>query len=108
MRFFGPEYAAGSNVLRLLVIGTIPVVLNTALGQELVSLDRMWWLCAADVLLSALLVLTAWILVPRFQAAGLATAHLISFAIVAAMLFVVARIRLRQVRFAPALKCSTS
>jgi O-antigen/teichoic acid export membrane protein len=108
MRFFGPEYAAGSNVLRLLVIGTIPVVLNTALGQVLVSLDRMWWRCAADVLLSALLVLTAWILVPRFQAAGLATAHLISFAIVAAMLFVVARIRLRQVRFAPALKCSTS
>jgi O-antigen/teichoic acid export membrane protein len=106
MRFFGPEYEIGSNVLRLLVIGTIPVVLNTALGHVLVSLDRMWWRCAADVVLSTLLMLLAWLLVPRFQAAGLATAHLISFGVVAMVLFVAARIRLSQVRSAPEPKCA--
>jgi O-antigen/teichoic acid export membrane protein len=105
MRFFGPEYEIGSNVLRLLAIGTIPVVLNTALGQILVSLDRMWWRCAADVGLSVLLMLAAWFLVPRFSAAGLATAHLISFAVVATGLFIAARIRLSQVRLAPEPTC---
>lgn len=108
MRFFGPGYEAGSTVLRLLVIGTIPVVLNTALGQILVSLDRMWWRCAADVILSTLLMLLAWILIPRFDGAGLATAHLLSFAVVALLLFIAARIRLRQVRFTPAPTCTTA
>ena len=102
MRLFGPEYETGSNVLRVLIIGTIPVVLNTALGQVLVSLDRMWWRCLADLLLSILLALAAWFLVPRFQAAGLAMAHLISFALVAMVLCVATRVRLGQVQFAHA------
>ena len=102
---FGAEYEIGANVLRVLAIGTIPVVLNTALGQILVSLDRMWWRCVADVVLSVLLVLSAWILIPRFSATGLATAHLISFAVVATALLFAAKIRLSQVRCAPEATC---
>jgi len=102
MRLFGPEYEGGGNVLRLLLIGTIPVVLNTILGQVLVSLDRIWWRCLADVLLAVLLALAAWALIPRFQAAGLATAHLISFGVVATALFFAARIRLDQEQASPA------
>jgi O-antigen/teichoic acid export membrane protein len=105
MRFFGGEYEVGANVLRVLAIGTIPVVLNTALGQILVSLDRMWWRCLADVVLSVLLVLAAWILIPRFAATGLATAHLISFAVVATALYFAARIRLSQTQSAPEATC---
>ena len=105
MRLFGAEYEIGANVLRVLAIGTIPVVLNTTLGQILVSLDRMWWRCVADVVLSVLLVLAAWILIPRFSAAGLATAHLISFAVVATALFFAAKIRLSQVRSATEATC---
>lgn len=80
MRAFGPDFATGSVTVTVLAVTAIFVVLNNALGQVLVSQGLVWWRFGLDVLLSAVLAICAFSLVPRWHEAGLALASLAAYA----------------------------
>ncbi len=79
MGIFGPEYREGSWTLVILAGSALPVVLNTSLGQVLTSRGAMGWRFALDVLLAAMLALTAWLIIPAWRDQGLALASLIAY-----------------------------
>lgn len=83
MSMFGAEYREGANTLIILSGSTIAVVLNNILGQVLISKGAMLWRFAMDILLSCVLVLVAWLLVPIWQEQGLAFAYLIAYGVTA-------------------------
>jgi O-antigen/teichoic acid export membrane protein len=81
MSVFGDEFRAGTTTLVLLTISAVAVVLNTLLGQVLVSKGAIRWRAAFDVLLAAVLVLSAWWAVPALRDKGLALAHLAAYGV---------------------------
>jgi O-antigen/teichoic acid export membrane protein len=91
MSAFGTEYRAGAWVLVLMALGAVPMVINTALGQTLVSAGRIWWRFAFDALLALLLLGTALLLIPRMLAAGMAIAYVVAFTTAAVGLAVFVR-----------------
>jgi O-antigen/teichoic acid export membrane protein len=62
------------------------MVLNTVLGQTLISTGSMWWRMALDLLLAATLAATAWWLIPWAGALGLAIANVVAFSVTSAAL----------------------
>jgi O-antigen/teichoic acid export membrane protein len=90
MAVFGESYERGWVTLVFLSLCSITVVLNTALGQVLVSEGRIWWRFAFDLLLAGLIVGLAWWLVPTLREAGLAVSHLLAYGLTAAGLVLAA------------------
>lgn len=86
MNLFGTEYREGSMTLIILSGSTLAVVLNNMLGQVLISKGAMGWRFAMDILLSCVLSLVAWLLVPIWREQGLALAYLISYGVTAVAL----------------------
>jgi O-antigen/teichoic acid export membrane protein len=78
MRGFGESFAHG-RVLAIAGIGALPIAMNAALGQSLVTTGRIWWRFAYDSLLAALLLGAGWYLIPTFAAEGLALASLLAY-----------------------------
>ncbi|HEV2526999.1 MAG TPA: oligosaccharide flippase family protein [Thermomicrobiales bacterium] len=95
MGLLGPEYRAGSMVLVILLLATLPITLNDTVGQVLTSTGAIGWRLALDIVLSVLLVVTAVVFIPRSGASGLALSQLVSFGVVAVLLAGVVAIRLR-------------
>lgn len=81
MNLFGTDYKDGSTTLILLSASTLGVVLNNVLGQVLISKGAIGWRFAMDVLLSGILCVVAWLLIPTWREQGLALAYLISYGI---------------------------
>ena len=88
MNLFGTEYREGAMTLIILSGSTIAVVMNNLLGQVLISKGAMSWRFAMDILLSCVLTLVAWILVPLWREQGLALAYLIAYSVTAVALIV--------------------
>ena len=88
MNLFGTEFRDGTLTLIILSFSTLAVVLNTILGQVLISKGAMGWRFAMDILLSSILSLVAWLLVPTWRELGLALAYLISYSLTAVALIV--------------------
>lgn len=86
MNLFGTEYRDGTLTLIILSFSTLAVVLNTILGQVLISKGAMGWRFAMDILLSCVLSFVAWLLVPIWREQGLALAYLISYSVTAVAL----------------------
>jgi O-antigen/teichoic acid export membrane protein len=78
MRGFGEQFAHG-QVLAIGALGTLPIAMNAALGQALVTTGRIWWRCGYDVLLAALLLAAGWYLIPALGAEGLALASVLGY-----------------------------
>ena len=83
MNLFGPEYREGSMTLVILSASTLAVVLNNMLGQVLISKGAMGWRFAMDILLSCVLCIVAWFVVPIWREQGLALAYLIAYGVTA-------------------------
>jgi O-antigen/teichoic acid export membrane protein len=79
MRVFGPAYRSGATVLMVLACSAVFESLNTFLGQPLVT-QSMWKRFAFDVVLIGTLLSSAWHLIPRWRAGGLAVSYAIAFA----------------------------
>jgi O-antigen/teichoic acid export membrane protein len=86
MNLFGMEYRSGSMTLAILSGSTVAVVLNNVLGQVLISKGAMIWRFAMDLLLSIVLVVVAWVLVPVWREQGLAISYLFAYGVTATAL----------------------
>jgi len=97
MALYGKDYREGAVILAILAFTTIPTALNTVLGQVIVSTDSIWWRFWFDVLLAAILFGCAWLLIPRWGAAGMAVAYAFAFTTTSLGLFLFIQRRLRSV-----------
>jgi O-antigen/teichoic acid export membrane protein len=79
LSLFGKAYERGWLVLAILAISAIPTVLNMQLGAALLSNGKAWARTGVDGLLAVMFLAAAWLLVPRYQAAGLAGAFLVAY-----------------------------
>ncbi len=94
MSMYGVPFRAGWPILIILSFGAVPEALNTILGQSLVARRYMWWRFAFDVLLVGVLLSSGWLLIPRWNALGLAIAYVGSLSAAAFGLYVFGRTRL--------------
>ena len=83
MSAFGTEYQEGSLTLVVLAASAVASVLNTFLGQILVSKGAIWWRFALDVLLGGVLALVSWRLIPEYRDLGLAYGNLAAYGVTA-------------------------
>jgi O-antigen/teichoic acid export membrane protein len=89
LRLYGPDYGPAYRVLLVLLTAAVLEALWSAVAQIASSRERMWpLLMGASIPRDVLLVVLAWILVPRFQAIGLSLAY--GLAWLAALTFVTA------------------
>lgn len=91
MALFGESFRRGWPILTILALSAIPTVMNTQLGAALLSNGRAWARASADLLLAVVFLLCAWILVPRWNATGLAMAFAISYATACGFLWMMLR-----------------
>ncbi len=77
--FYGEDYADDVDVMWLLFVVAGLMAINTVTGNAITSAGHLWlglWMNAAWALL---LLVAAWMLCPRFGAAGLAAAYVIAY-----------------------------
>src|ERR1700719_286909 len=92
MTVYGESFRSGRAVLVVLAFSAVPEVLNSVLGQPLIAAHRMWWRFAFDLLLVAVLVILAWVLIPKWGGAlGLAASYGLAFATTSLGLFLFIR-----------------
>jgi O-antigen/teichoic acid export membrane protein len=89
MRVFGESYVGGATVLRLLCIAAIAEVVNGIVGQ-VIAIKSMWVRFGFDVLLVCSLLLSSYVLIPRWRGVGFAAAYAVAFFVVAGGLLVYA------------------
>jgi len=71
---FGPEFAGAGGLLRLLILGTLPLFWVNVASHALVAADRVWTLVGVYALSAFVNVAANAVLVPRWGAAGAAVA----------------------------------
>ena len=76
----GAEYQSDPWPFVLLLAATIPVAWNTILSQAALALEAISAWLISDLALAVALLASAWWLVPRHGAAGLAVAYLLGYA----------------------------
>ncbi len=86
MVLFGETFRRGWPVLAILAFSAIPTVMNTQLGAALLSNGRAWARASADVVLAVVFVGSAYLLIPRWNAVGLALSFAISYAVACCLL----------------------
>ncbi len=91
MALFGETFRRGWPILAILALSAIPTVMNTQLGAALLSNGRAWARSSVDVVLAIVFLLAAWVLVPRWNAAGLALAFAISYTTASLLLWILLR-----------------
>ena len=90
MGCFGSTYLAGAPIFAVLCFSAIAESLNASLGQA-VTTTSPWRRFFFDVMLFSIICGTAFLLVPRFGALGLAIAYLAGFSCTASALFIYVR-----------------
>ncbi len=95
MGLLGADYRMGSTVLIVLLLAALPITLNEVIGQVMVSTGSIYWRLTFDVILAGLLIGLAFVLIPRWDAVGLAASQLIAYSGVCAGLGLVVANRLR-------------
>ncbi len=91
MGLFGDSFRRGWPILAILAFSAVPTVLNTQLGAALLSNGRAWVRASVDLALAAAFLLSAWLLIPYWSAAGLALAFAISYSLASLMLALLLR-----------------
>jgi len=90
MGCFGASYLAGAPILAVLCFSAIAESLNASLGQA-VTTASPWHRFFFDVMLFSIICGTAFLLVPRLGALGLALAYLAGFSSTASALLIYVR-----------------
>jgi O-antigen/teichoic acid export membrane protein len=90
---FGHKFTAGLSILWVLLVATIPESLLIGLSQYLQSQEKIWLtLFSINIPRETMLVILAFILIPKFGALGFAYSYLIvhsvALIIMSAMLFI--------------------
>jgi O-antigen/teichoic acid export membrane protein len=88
MGLFGESFKRGWLILGILAFSSIPTVMNTQLGAALLSSGRAWARTAIDALLATVFLFSAWLLIPRWNAAGLAFAFALAYTAACAALVI--------------------
>jgi O-antigen/teichoic acid export membrane protein len=96
MSLYGNSFHSGWAILVLLSFSALPEALNTLLGHPLIVSGAMWWRFGFDVLLGLVLIGMAFALVPRWGAAGLASAYGLAFSAVSVALYILGTLKARQ------------
>jgi O-antigen/teichoic acid export membrane protein len=78
---YGKTYGSGESVVRWVMVGSIAYGLLWPLGAVIVTVGRMWMAFWLILINTALLLGLGWVLVPKWGAAGYATAWTIAFVI---------------------------
>ena len=91
----GAEYQSDPWPFVLLLAATIPVAWNTILSQAALALEAISAWLISDLALAVALLASAWWLVPRHGAAGLAVAYLLGYAATCVVLTLPVRSRAR-------------
>src|SRR2546428_5609359 len=73
----GPEFAGAAPLLRLLILGTLPLFWVNVANHALIAGDRVWALVGVYALSALVNVAGNLVLVPRFGAAGSAVATVV-------------------------------
>jgi len=92
LKGFGKEFAAGSGVLLILMLSTLPEIVAVASAQIVQSREKLWlslFLIAIPRDLS--MVALAYYLTPLYGAAGLAWAYTISWTLTMVIVFLLVR-----------------
>lgn len=74
---FGAEFAGAAPLLRLLILGTLPLFWVNVANHALIAADRVWALVGVYALSAAVNVAGNLVLVPRWGAAGSAAATVV-------------------------------
>jgi O-antigen/teichoic acid export membrane protein len=77
---------------------TIPVVWNTILSQTALALEAIWAWFVSDLVLALVLITAALLLIPRYNAGGLALAYGLGYLATCLALVQPVRTRLRVLR----------
>ena len=102
MGLLGADYRMGGPVLMVLLLATLPITLNEVIGQVLVSTGAIVWRLAFDIALAGLLIGLSFLLIPRWEAVGLAASQAIAYGLISAGLAVVVTLRFRGAGPVPA------
>jgi O-antigen/teichoic acid export membrane protein len=78
---FGPEYQGHPEVVRWLMLHSVLYALMFPMGNVLISMGEMWFDSLMTLLFAVLFGVCAWLLVPRYAAAGYAASMAIAFAL---------------------------
>jgi O-antigen/teichoic acid export membrane protein len=87
MAVYGKSFRGGQVVLIVLAFSAIAEVLNAILGQPLIAAHQMWWRFGFSLVFVALLLGSAWALIPKRGAIGLAVAYAVAYVATALALF---------------------
>jgi O-antigen/teichoic acid export membrane protein len=87
MAVYGKSFRGGQVVLIVLAFSGIAEVLNGILGQPLIAAHQMWWRFGFNSMFVALLLGSAWVLIPKRGAVGLALAYAVAYVATALALF---------------------
>jgi O-antigen/teichoic acid export membrane protein len=87
MEVYGKSFRGGQAVLMVLAFSAVAEVLNAILGQPLIAAHQMWWRFAFNLFLVVVLVGFAWLLIPKWEALGLAISYAVAYAAMALGLF---------------------
>jgi O-antigen/teichoic acid export membrane protein len=87
MAVYGNSFRGGQIVLIVLAFSAIGEVLSVMLGQPLIAAHQMWWRFGFSLMFVALLLGSAWALIPKRGAMGLAVAYAVAYVTTALALF---------------------
>lgn len=90
---FGRAYTTDQQVLALVMTVTALSLLSSYVGLVLQAADHTWTTLIANVGFSIVSIVLAWILVPRYNALGLAVAFVVSTFVQVTSLLVLARMK---------------
>jgi O-antigen/teichoic acid export membrane protein len=76
MRLYGTQFQVGWPILILLAFAALPEAVSNIYMARLICAQRMWWRFALDMQLVAVLVLLAWLCIPRWGGMGFAAAYI--------------------------------
>jgi O-antigen/teichoic acid export membrane protein len=79
MAIYGNSFRGGRIVLIVLAVSAIGEVLTAMLGQPLIAAHQMWWRFGFSLVFVALLLGSAWALIPKRGAIGLAVAYAVAY-----------------------------
>jgi len=76
MRLYGTPFQVGWPILILLAFAALPEAVSNIYMARLICAQRMWWRFALDMQLVAVLLLLAWLCIPRWGGMGFAMAYI--------------------------------
>ena len=94
----GSGYRSDTVTFVVMIGATIPVVWNTILSQTALALEAIWAWFVSDLVLALVLISAALLLIPRYDAGGLALAYGLGYVATCLALVQPVRTRLRILR----------